>query len=200
MEELKTISDLAQLGGGVAIGFGAIGAGLGIGFATKGLMDAISRQPEVSGKAFGFFLLGAALSNMEFNATFLVSAISFLVFVFIMNKIFYAPLTDIIEKREKLVDDTLNEAKNSRDKASGILTERENKLTKARDDSKKIISSSVEKANADSKEMILKAKDDSTNEINSKKADLAAQNSDVQSRLSDTVNELANVITTKILG
>ena len=29
MEELKTISDLAQLGGGVAIGFGAIGAGLG---------------------------------------------------------------------------------------------------------------------------------------------------------------------------
>ena len=137
---------------------------------------------------------------MEFNATFLVSAISFLVFVFIMNMIFYAPLTDIIEKREKLVDDTLNEAKNSRDKASSILTERENKLTKARDDSKKIISSSVEKANADSKEMILKAKDDSTNEINSKKADLAAQNSDVQSRLSDTVNELANVITTKILG
>lgn len=137
---------------------------------------------------------------MEFNATFLVSAISFLVFVLIMNKIFYAPLTDIIEKREKLVDDTLNEAKNSRDKASGILTERENKLTRARDDSKKIISSSVEKANADSKEMILKAKDDSTNEINSKKADLAAQNSDVQSRLSDTVNELANVITTKILG
>ena len=91
---------------------------------------------------------------MEFNATFLVSAISFLVFVFIMNKIFYAPLTDIIEKREKLVDDTLNEAKNSRDKASGILTERENKLTKARDDKKKIISSSVEKANTDSKEMI----------------------------------------------
>lgn len=137
---------------------------------------------------------------MEFNATFLVSAISFLVFVFIMNKIFYAPLTDIIEKREKLVYDTLNEAKNSRDKASDILTERENKLTKARDDSKKIISSSVEKANADSKEMMLKAKNDSTNEINSKKADLAAQNSDIQSRLDNTVNELANVITTKILG
>lgn len=137
---------------------------------------------------------------MEFNATFLVSAISFLVFVFIMNKIFYAPLTDIIEKREKLVDDTLNEAKNSRNKASDILTERENKLTKARDDSKKIISSSVEKANADSKEMMLKAKNDSTNEINSKKADLAAQNSDIQSRLDNTVNELANVITTKILG
>ena len=63
MEEIKTISDLAQLGAGIAMGFGAIGAGLGIGVATKGLMDAVSRQPEVAGKAFGFFLLGAALSE-----------------------------------------------------------------------------------------------------------------------------------------
>ncbi len=63
MEDVKTISDLAQLGAGIAMGFGAVGAGLGIGFATKGLMDAVSRQPEVAGKAFGFFLLGAALSE-----------------------------------------------------------------------------------------------------------------------------------------
>ena len=54
---------MAHLGAGLAIGFGAIGAGLGIGFATKGLMDAVSRQPEVSGKAFCFFLLGASLSE-----------------------------------------------------------------------------------------------------------------------------------------
>ena len=63
MEDVKTISDLAQLGAGIAMGFGAIGAGLGIGIATKGLMEAVSRQPEVAGKAFGFFLLGAALSE-----------------------------------------------------------------------------------------------------------------------------------------
>ncbi|MDO5304610.1 MAG: ATP synthase F0 subunit C [bacterium] len=52
-------AELAQLGAGIAIGFGAVGAGV----ATKGLMDAVSRQPEVAGKAFGFFLLGAALSE-----------------------------------------------------------------------------------------------------------------------------------------
>ena len=63
MEEVKTISDFAQLGAGIAIGFGAIGAGLGIGIATKGLMEGISRQPEIAGKAVGFFLMGAALSE-----------------------------------------------------------------------------------------------------------------------------------------
>ena len=63
MEEVKTISELAQLGAGIAIGFGAVGAGLGIGIATKGLMDAIARQPEIAGKAVGFFMLGAALAE-----------------------------------------------------------------------------------------------------------------------------------------
>lgn len=54
---------LAQFGAGIAIGFGAIGAGLGIGLATKGLMEGISRQPEIAGKAIGYFLVGAALAE-----------------------------------------------------------------------------------------------------------------------------------------
>ena len=63
MEEVKTISDLAQLGAGIAIGFGVIGAGLGVGVATKGLLESISRQPEIAGKAVGFFLVGAAMAE-----------------------------------------------------------------------------------------------------------------------------------------
>lgn len=62
-EEVKAISDLAQLGAGIAIGFGAIGAGLGIGIATKGFLESVARQPEIAGKAVGFFLLGAALAE-----------------------------------------------------------------------------------------------------------------------------------------
>ena len=60
---ISTSASLAHLGAGIAIGFGAVGAGLGIGVATKGLMDAISRQPEIAGKAVGFFMLGAALAE-----------------------------------------------------------------------------------------------------------------------------------------
>lgn len=63
MEEVKTISDLAQLGAGIAIGLAGSGAGLGIGIGIKGLMEAIARQPEVAGKAVGNFLLGAALAE-----------------------------------------------------------------------------------------------------------------------------------------
>lgn len=55
--------DFSQLGAGIAIGFGATGAGLGIGIATKGLMEAISRQPEIANRALVFFLLGAAMAE-----------------------------------------------------------------------------------------------------------------------------------------
>ena len=55
--------DFSQLGAGIAIGFGAVGAGLGIGIATKGLMEAMARQPEIAGKALVFFLIGAAMAE-----------------------------------------------------------------------------------------------------------------------------------------
>lgn len=57
------VAALSNLGAGIAIGFGAIGGGLGLGIATKGLMDATARQPEVAGKAFGFFIIGAGLAE-----------------------------------------------------------------------------------------------------------------------------------------
>ena len=63
MEEIKTISDLAQRGAGLALGMAGCGAGLGIGIGIKGLMEAIARQPEAAGKAVGNFLLGAALAE-----------------------------------------------------------------------------------------------------------------------------------------
>ncbi len=54
---------LVKLGAGIAIGFGAIGGGLGLGVATKGLLEAIARQPEIAGKAFAYFILGAGLAE-----------------------------------------------------------------------------------------------------------------------------------------
>jgi len=114
---------------------------------------------------------------MEFNATFLVSAISFLVFVFLMNKIFYAPLENIINEREKLVDDTLNDAKNSRNEAARLLEERESKLTKASEDSKNIINKKVTTSNDEAKKLTLEAKQKlKTILTDSKKNSMSIQN------------------------
>ena len=53
---------LIALGAGIAV-FTGIGAGVGIGIMTSGLVNAISRQPEASGKMTPLFFVGLALAE-----------------------------------------------------------------------------------------------------------------------------------------
>ena len=56
------LSVLVAIGAGIAV-FTGIGAGIGIGVATSGFMQAISRQPEASGKMTPMFFVGVALAE-----------------------------------------------------------------------------------------------------------------------------------------
>ena len=53
---------LAAIGAGIAVLTGC-GAGVGIGIATSGLVQAIARQPEASGKLTPMFFVGVALAE-----------------------------------------------------------------------------------------------------------------------------------------
>ena len=75
---------------------------------------------------------------LEFNATFLVSMISFIVFIIIMNAIFYKPILGVIEEREKFINDHYNDAKNSKDKAQNLLEQKEKRLNETLSESKEI--------------------------------------------------------------
>ena len=52
----------ALLGAGLAA-IGVIGGGTGIGLVGKGLLDALARNPQVSGKAMVYAILGMALAE-----------------------------------------------------------------------------------------------------------------------------------------
>ncbi len=58
---------------------------------------------------------------MEFNATFIVSAISFIVFTIIMNAIFYKPIQKIVTERQKFIDENYEEAKKHKANSEKIL-------------------------------------------------------------------------------
>ena len=61
-EHIMDLNVLIAIGAGIAVLTGA-GAGIGIGIATSGLVQAISRQPEASGKITPLFFVGAALAE-----------------------------------------------------------------------------------------------------------------------------------------
>ena len=137
---------------------------------------------------------------MEFNATFFVSAISFILFTIILNKIFCTPIGNIIAEREKFIDSALKSAKEAETKAKDLLDERSAKLEDASKKCKEIISKNVEKAN-------LKAKSDTDNarleiveQIEKGKKDIAQQGTAAEKQLKSSVKEIANIISEKILG
>lgn len=137
---------------------------------------------------------------MEFNATFLVSVISFLVFVEIMNRIFYAPITKVVGERQELLDTNYNEAKKFDDDAEGILKDREVRLGDAETKSRKIISERIEAENSRGKSMTVEASQKSANIIQARKDELAQEKDAVQDELNSKIHGLAENIASKVMG
>jgi F-type H+-transporting ATPase subunit c len=58
-----TSAGLAWLGAGVAIGFGAIGTGIGIGMLVAKSVEAMARQPEAAGLVRTTMFIGIAFTE-----------------------------------------------------------------------------------------------------------------------------------------
>ena len=54
---------------------------------------------------------------MEFNGTFLASAISFIVFVYCMNKLLYAPVQKIVQERHEFINTNYSDAEQNKKQA-----------------------------------------------------------------------------------
>lgn len=137
---------------------------------------------------------------MEFNATFITSAISFIVFSVIMNAIFYKPLAKIVLERQKVVDEHYEEAKLNREKSEAILKDKQIKLEKSKHEAKMTIAEKANEAKERKSVLAAQAQQKAAQVVDSAKEDLQKSKSDAQSVLSDNVVNLAQEISSKILG
>lgn len=136
---------------------------------------------------------------MEFNATFFVTAISFIVFTFIMNKIFYAPLTKVIDEREDFINKTMKEAKDSTSQAENLLKNKEETLSATVEKSRKIVTSAAEKASSDGDVLTDEAKRQARLKIEDGKINVTKEKEAAQNELKSKVKDLAEIIASKVL-
>lgn len=136
---------------------------------------------------------------MEFNATFLVSIISFLVFMYIMNAIFYEPLTKIIDERDGIVHDNYEHSRASRHKAEKLLKDKENRLTETAKQSRQIMVDKTNEANSDYKAKVDAAKAKSNVQVDELKAELSRSENEAKEVLNSHVENLAQIIVNKVL-
>lgn len=95
---------------------------------------------------------------MEFNATFLISAISFIVFTFLMNLILYKPLEKVVNEREELINGNYNNAEKNKEKTKSLLDIVAEKLAKSKSDAKALISLKRQEAEKEVSKILADAK------------------------------------------
>lgn len=137
---------------------------------------------------------------MEINATILVSTISFIVFIFIMNAILYQPVIQIMEKRQKYIDDNKDEAKQHREKALELVETRNNKIADAQRKSRDIVAAKADSLKEEKARVLNDTKTSVGAYFDEQKQNLANQKEQALKNMRADVADLANRLTTKLMG
>ena len=137
---------------------------------------------------------------MEFNATLIVSAISFIVFMLIMNAILYQPILNVLQQRAEFIDSNLDEARNVKDKAASILEDKNQKIKAAHKKAKETIAGGVEDAKSNKSKVVSDATSVSRQKIEEEKTELLNTCQAAKDVLKSNVLDLAKDISEKLLG
>ncbi|MBE7706887.1 MAG: ATP synthase F0 subunit B [Cyanobacteria bacterium SIG30] len=136
---------------------------------------------------------------MEFDATFIVSIVSFILFVLIMNKILYKPILDIIEKRKLYFEENKDLTQTNNNKTQAILEACEEKISSAKNVSRNITSSGLLDAKTKKDEIIKNAKDISFRKNKEKINKVLEEKEQLKEELNSKTDELSDLIVSKIL-
>ena len=137
---------------------------------------------------------------MEFDATFLIAAISFIIFIFLMNKIFYAPILKIMQERQTFVEQNYENAKLINKETQEKIEYRESELKKSRTEVQTMISENSKILKKEGSEKVAQYKTELYENIKIEKDSLKNSAIGAKEILKENVVYIAKSISTKILG
>lgn len=137
---------------------------------------------------------------MEFDATFLIAVISFLVFVYLMNKIFYAPILKIMQDRQALVEQNFQNAHDTKKAVEAQVAHRNNELDKSREEARNLIAEHSQKFKAERNIRIAQYKEQLYSDVVNQREDMRNSAIEAKEVLKDNVVNIAKDISQLILG
>lgn len=137
---------------------------------------------------------------MEFDATFLIAVISFLVFVFLMNKIFYAPILRIMQDRQAIVEQNFQNAHDTKKAVEAQVAHRNNELDKSREEARNLIAEHSQKFKAERNIRIAQYKEQLYSDVVNQREDMRNSAIEAKEVLKDNVVNIAKDISQLILG
>lgn len=138
---------------------------------------------------------------IEFNATFLVAMLSFVVFIMIMNAIFYRPILNIMRKRDEYINSNYDEAKELSEQAEKLDIKKAETIQQTQNECRTEIKNVVDNAQGLASKNVQDARTEVKNEIQLKKDSLVRESEALEGVLkSSVVTDLASSITSKFMS
>jgi F-type H+-transporting ATPase subunit b len=136
----------------------------------------------------------------DINATLPIMAVQFVVFVAILNAIFYKPLTKAMDDRNDYVRNNITEAKERLEKAQQLALKYEQELAAARKATQEVLQAAQADANKRRNQRIAEAMSEAQAQVAAAKAEIAQQKQDAAAALDAQVEALSRQILEKLLG
>ena len=135
----------------------------------------------------------------DINATLPLMAIQIVALTYLLNSLFFKPVGNIVENREKYVSKNLQEAKNKLAEVESLESDLLSQLQKARSEASKI----VQEAEKDSDKLYQEALELANSEANASKEnariEIEKQTSNARKQLSEQAEELSQLIVNRLI-
>ncbi len=136
----------------------------------------------------------------DINATLPIMAVQFVVFVALLNVVFFKPLTKAIDDRDDYVREQIIGAKERLEKAELAVKQYEQELASARKATQNILATAQTEANKVRKERIDAAVAEAQAKVAVARAEIEKQKQDATASLDAEVESLSRQVLEKLLG
>jgi len=148
--------------------------------------------------AFDFF--GATEGGLfDINATLPLMAIQVVALTYILNSLFFKPVGNVVEKREKFVSNNILEAKNKLSEVEKLEADLLSQLQSARSEAQKIVSEAENESEKLYKEAIELANNEANASKEKARLEIEEQTSAAREQLFNQAEDLSELIVNRLI-
>lgn len=141
---------------------------------------------------------GSELITPDGSLVFIL--ILFIVFVFVLNRILFRPIGQVLDKRETLTEGARSEARAAGRQFDALLADYEAGIRQARGENYRFLETQRAVALEERNRTIDEAKQRAADELNRAKAEVAKQYSQAKAALETESREIARQISSSVIG
>lgn len=131
---------------------------------------------------------------------FLWQVVNFLILLFILKKLAYKPVLDMLDERKKSIEDAINNAETAKSDAEKMRKEYETRLAEAKQEAQDILAKATKLGDEMKNEIVSNAQSEATKAIQRAQEEIAREKDQAIAALRDEVATLAVLAAGKVIG